>query len=154
MSKATIFRKRAGISLAIIGIILSILPAIRMTDGSKETIIQLLLNNEFMHREVVTAEYVTGITILCILIYGLFVHMINLICWLQKKEKTHIGIIALSVISFIAIVMIGGISTFFQDAMIATFPFTIWQVIRIPVVLFEAIIKSSGEEIYMVFIKK
>ena len=154
MSKAKMFRKRAGISLAIIGIILSFLPAVRMSDGSKETIFQMLLNNEFMHRDVVTAEYVTGITILCIFIYGFFVHMINLICWLQKKEKTHIGIIALSAISFIAMVMIGGISTMFQDAMIATFPFTIWQIIRIPVILFEAIIKTSGEEIYMVFIKK
>lgn len=148
MNKALVYRKRTGIILALTGIVLSLLPALRLNNGTSQTIFQLLMNHSFMQREVVTAEYVTGIIILVILIYGLIVHILNLILWFQKKETTYIGVMGLSWASFLAMVMIGCIGTSFEDGLIAQFPFTIWQTFRIIIVLSEAIIKLSGEELF------
>ena len=64
MNKALIYRKRTGIILALTGIVLSLLPALRLSNGTSQTIFQLFLNRSFMQREVITAEYVTGIIIL------------------------------------------------------------------------------------------
>lgn len=152
MNKALIYRKRTGIILALTGIVLSLLPALRLNNGTSQTIFQLFLNRSFMQREVITAEYVTGTIILIILIYGLIVHILNLILWFQKNETTYIGVMGLSWASFLAMVMIGCIGTSFEDGLIAQFPFTIWQTLRILIALSEAIIKLSGEELYNIIL--
>lgn len=146
MSREQILSKKAGIILAVIGILLSLLPAIRMADGTKKMIIQLITNKDFIN-----AEYFTGIILLIILVGGLLVHILNLILWCRNKIAPYIGVMGFSVGVFIAMIMYGGITTFFTTSVMATFPFTIWQCLRIPVILLEAINRKSGDEFFAVF---
>lgn len=155
MTRAQILRKKTGIILAIIGIVLSLLPAVRMADGSKLFLFQIIGNENFFNAELLPENpgaLITGILLCAMFIYGLLIHIINLIVWLQKTEKTYIGVMAFSWASFIAMVMGTGLLSFFsQESAIAIFPLTIWQTLRILITLFEAIMKLNGEELFNVF---
>lgn len=156
MTKAQIFKRKTGIILAIIGIILSLLPAVRMADGTKLFIFQIIGNERFFNMERV-AEYpeeiITGVLFSILFIYGLLVHIINLILWLRKTEKTYIGIMALSIGSCLGLVMSMCVISFGAGGnLVSVLPFTIWQCLRIPVTLGEAVVKLHGEEIYNVFL--
>ena len=155
MTRAQILRKRTGIVLAVIGIILSLLPAVRMSDGSKLFIFQLIGNEAFFHMEKIANEpsvFLTGLLLSVVLIYGLLIHILNLILWLRKTEKTYLGQMGFSWASFIAMVMSTGIiSVMGNGEIVAVFPITLWQTLRILIILFEAIIKLNGEELFNVF---
>ena len=155
MTRAQILRKRTGIVLAVVGIILSLLPAVRMSDGSKLFIFQLIGNEAFFHMEKIANEpsvFLTGLLLSVVLIYGLLIHILNLILWLRKTEKTYLGVMGFSWASFIAMVMSTGIiSVMGNGEIVAVFPITLWQTLRILIILFEAIIKMNGEELFNVF---
>lgn len=151
MSKAQILRKRTGIVLAIIGIILSLLPAVRMADGSKMMLIQLINKPEFL-----LAGNFTILIFLIIMGAGLLIHLMNLILWSRNKLRPYIGVTGFSIGSFIAMIMYTGIislsaTSSYTTEIVAGFPVTVWQCLRIPVILFEAINRISGEEFFEVF---
>ena len=156
MTRAQILRKKTGIILAIIGIVLSLLPAVRMADGTKLFIFQIIGNDIFFNNNMATeADYgifLSGILLSVILIYGLLVHILNLFLWTRKTEKTYLGVMGFSWASFIGMIMSCGIISFFAyESIFAVFPFTIWQTLRIFIILFEAIMKLNGEEFFRVF---
>lgn len=155
MTRAQILRKKTGVVLAIIGIVLSLLPAVRMVDGSKLFIFQIIGNKIFFDSTVMSEDpgtFILGILFSIVLIYGFLVHILNLVLWLRKTEKTYIGVMALSWASFIALIGAAGISSFLGSSLsVAMFPFTIWQTLKILIVLCEAIIKLNGEELFNVF---
>ena len=109
-----------------IGIILSLLPAVRMADGSKLFIFQLIGNEAFFHMEKIANEpsvFLTGLLLSVVLIYGLLIHFLNLILWLRKTEKTYLGQMGFSWASFIAMVMSTGIiSVYGNGEIVAVFP--------------------------------
>ena len=49
MTRAQILRKKTGIVLAILGIVLSLLPAVRMANGTKLFIFQIVGNDIFFN---------------------------------------------------------------------------------------------------------
>ena len=156
MTRAQILRKKTGIILAIIGIVLSLLPAVRMADGTKLFIFQLIRNDIFFNNNMATeADYgifLSGILLCVILIYGLLVHILNLFLWTKKTEKTYLGVMGFSWASFIGMIMSCTILSFLAyESVFAVFPYTIWQTLRIFVILFEAIMKLNGEEFFRVF---
>ena len=72
MTRAQILRKKTGIVLAIIGIVLSLLPAVRMADGSKLFIFQIIGNEAFFNMDIVAENpgpILTGILLSVVLIY-------------------------------------------------------------------------------------
>ena len=99
MTRAQILRKKTGIILAVLGIVFSLLPAIRMADGTKLFVFQIVGNDVFFAPEIMAVNpgtFITGILFIVVLIYGLLVHIINLVLWIRKTEKTYIGVMALS----------------------------------------------------------
>lgn len=156
MTRAQILRKKTGIVLAIIGIVLSLLPAVRMADGTKLFIFQIIGNETFFKTNIATeADFgalITGILISIVLIFGLLIHILNLFLWTRKTEKTYIGVMGLSWASFLGLL---GSSAFFafvdSGATLAMIPYTIWQFLRLIITLSEAIIKLNGEELFSVF---
>lgn len=161
MTRAQILRKKTGIVLAIIGIVFSLLPAVRMADGSKLFIFQLIGNETFFGAEKIAEEpgaVITGVLLCVVFIYGLLVHILNLVLWLRKSEKTFIGVMGLSLGSFLALIMSAAFIVAFgaPDGSepvrhVAQFPFTIWQCFRVLITLSEAVIKLNGEELFNVF---
>ena len=158
MTRAQILRKKTGIVLAIIGIVLSLLPAVRMADGSKLFIFQIIGNDIFFAKNIATqaelGAFLTGILLCVITIYGLLVHILNLFLWTRKSEKTYFGVMALSWGSFF--LLIGGavavcIGSVDDVTLVAIWPFTIWQTLRILVTFAEGIMKLHGEELIDVF---
>ena len=154
MSKALELRKKTGIMLAIIGIVLSLFPALKMAGGGQKTLFQLIRYKELFDFEAVTAEQLTVIGVMIIMIYGLFVHILNLILWTRKTEKTYLGVMGFSWASFLAMIMIACIMTMFDGEIISMLPLTIWQWLRIPVILAEAIVKLNGEELFSYFTRE
>jgi len=155
MTRAQILRKKTGIVLAIIGIVLSLLPAVRMVDGSKLFIFQIIGNETFFNMDIVAENpgpILTGILLCVVLIYGLLVHILNLFLWTRKTEKTYIGVMALSWGSFLALfgsmVVIAYVNS---GTLVALIPYTIWQILRLLITLAEAIIKLNGEELFNVY---
>ena len=155
MTRAQILRKKTGIILAVLGIVFSLLPAIRMADGTKLFVFQIVGNDVFFAPEIMAVNpgtFITEILFIVVLIYGLLVHIINLVLWIRKTEKTYIGVMALSWASFIALIGAAGITSFLgYGSTCAVFPLTIWQSLRILITLFEAVIKLNGEELFNVF---
>ena len=155
MTRAQIIRKKTGIILAILGIVLSLLPAVRMADGTKLFIFQLIGNEKFFDQTVIAESpetLLTGIILCVILIFGFLVHILNLIIWLQKTEKTYLGIMGFSWASFLMLIMGSAICCMgAHDGGVAAFPLTIWQTLRVLITLSEAVIKLNGEELINVF---
>lgn len=155
MTRAQIMRKKTGIILAITGIVLSLLPAVRMADGTKLFLFQIIGNEKFFAPAVIAGDpetFLMGLLFSIVLSYGLFVHILNLFLWIRKKETTYIGVMALSWGSFLALIGAAGISSFLGAGVsVALFPLTIWQSLRILITLSEAIIKLNGEELFKVF---
>ena len=154
MTRSQILRKKAGKVLAVVGIILSFLPAVRMPDGSKLFIFQLIGNEAVFGKEVIAETpgfFGFGVFLTTILIYGLLVHILNLILWIRKTEKTYIGVMGFSFASFLGLLGTLVMSTFWSTDGGYVFPITIWQCFRILIVLCEVIIKLHGEEFFDVF---
>ena len=132
MTRAQILRKKTWIVLAIIGIVLSLLPAVRMADGTKLFVFQLIGNEAFFNMDIVAENpgpILTGILLSVVLIYGLLVHILNLFLWTRKTEKTYIGVMALSWGSFLALfgsmVVIAYVNTE-SGNLVSLIPYTIW----------------------------
>ena len=157
MTRAQVLRKKTGIVLAIIGIVLSLLPAVRMADGSKLFIFQIIGNEAFFNMDIVAENpgpILTGILLSVVLIYGLLVHILNLFLWTRKTEKTYIGVMALSWGSFLALfgsMVICAYVNSGSGSLVSMIPYTIWQILRLLITLAEAIIKLNGEELFNVF---
>ena len=62
--------------------------------------------------------FLSGILLSVILIYGLLVHILNLILWTRKTEKTYLGVMGFSWASFIAMIMSCAIISFLASSMI------------------------------------
>ena len=56
--------------------------------------------------------------------------------------------------SFLAMIMIACIMTMFESEIISMLPLTIWQWLRIPIILAEAIVKLNGEELFSYFTRE
>ena len=156
MTRAQILRKKTGIILAVVGIILSLMPAVKLADGTKLFVFQIIGNDTFFDMGKANESpisYIVGIILCIVFIYGLLVHVINLILWLRKKkENTYIGVMALNYASFLALLGSMALVSFeASGTVVALFPYTIWQCLRIIVTLGEVVIKLHGEELFNVF---
>lgn len=149
MEKAKKIRKRVGIGMSILCIVLSFFPVIVFSSWEGQTVFQLLKNRTFI-------DLPFGIGKIIILNYLAVpvVYFINLILWVINKEKSGAGATSTTMLLLALNVVIPTICLETIPVEFIMIPFSGWVAIRCFIGVFELLNRNSGEEVYAFLLKK